>query len=122
MVNIMIMAGGKGTRFWPLSRKKNPKQFLSIINNKPLIEITLERIVDLAPKNNRWILGNQEQSEHLDKLYSYLPKENILKEPFGVMKSPSLVFLPIPFFTKKNLNFFSLKKTCAIFFLEVWTT
>lgn len=79
----MIMAGGKGTRFWPLSRKKNPKQFLSIINNKPLIEITLERIVDLAPKNNRWILGNQEQSEHLDKLYSYLPKENILKEPFG---------------------------------------
>ena len=83
MLHTMIMAGGKGTRFWPRSRAKHAKQFLSIIGDKPLIQYTLDRITPLTTPKQRWILGNHEQEEHLNQLTDSVPKENILKEPFG---------------------------------------
>ena len=81
MLHTMIMAGGKGTRFWPRSRAKHAKQFLSIIGDKPLIQYTLDRITPLTTPKQRWILGNHEQEEHLNQLTDSVPKENILKEP-----------------------------------------
>jgi mannose-1-phosphate guanylyltransferase len=83
MINVMIMAGGKGTRFWPLSRKKKAKQFLSIIDEVPLINTTLDRISAITTKDQRWILGNQDQNEYLEKLTDQVHSSHILKEPFG---------------------------------------
>ena len=48
----VIMAGGYGERFWPLSTKKRPKQFIDLINNKSLIEMTIDRIPSTIPKEN----------------------------------------------------------------------
>lgn len=79
----MIMAGGRGTRFWPLSRKECPKQFLSIIGQDSLIEATLNRVAPIAPKQQRWILGNVEHSEHLKQLSHLVPLHHILEEPSG---------------------------------------
>ncbi|RAP31713.1 mannose-1-phosphate guanylyltransferase [Candidatus Marinamargulisbacteria bacterium SCGC AG-343-D04] len=83
MLHIMIMAGGKGSRFWPKSRKSSPKQFLSIINNQALMDDTLDRIESLTLPQHRWILGNNEHAKQLIPYENRVPKENILKEPFG---------------------------------------
>ena len=58
MLHAVIMAGGKGSRFWPLSRKEKPKQFLSFVNGDSLIEATLSRIESLTTPATRWIVGN----------------------------------------------------------------
>lgn len=83
MVHVLIMAGGKGSRFWPLSRQKKAKQFLSIVGEKTLIEYTINRIVPLCDKEQRWILGNHSQAEHLSSLEQLVPPSNILAEPLG---------------------------------------
>jgi len=77
----LILAGGKGTRLYPLSREKNPKQFLKVINNKSFLRSTVDRIKPLVHKENIYVVTNQ---EYIDKIYSELPelkKENIFAEP-----------------------------------------
>jgi len=76
------MAGGKGTRFWPFSRLKTPKQFLTVLGDKPLIDYTLDRVTTFCDLDNCWLLANHEQSEYLDTIRS-IKQENILREPFG---------------------------------------
>jgi len=77
------MAGGKGTRFWPLSREKKAKQFLTMVGDKPMIAATFDRVVGLTKKEHRWILGNHIQSEQLDQFTNYVNPNQILREPFG---------------------------------------
>ncbi len=80
----MIMAGGIGTRFWPLSQPLKPKQFLNLIGNKPLICETIERIKPLTPNlEHLWILGNRLHHPTLDALPYLIPKNQVLEEPFG---------------------------------------
>ena len=51
-INIVIMAGGTGTRFWPYSRNKNPKQFLDVLNTgKSLLQMTYDRFIEHVPKD-----------------------------------------------------------------------
>jgi len=84
MIQVMIMAGGIGTRFWPLSQPLKPKQFLSLIGNKPLIFETIERIKPLTPDFSRlWILGNNLHHSTLESLPYPIPKNQVLEEPFG---------------------------------------
>ena len=58
-MDILIMAGGKGTRFWPLSTEKRPKQFLKIIGNKTMIQMTVERVTKLVSLNHIYIYVHQ---------------------------------------------------------------
>ena len=83
MLHILIMAGGKGTRFWPLSRFSKPKQFLSIVDQRTLMEATLDRVSDLVPPENCWILGNATQSDALESLTDRVDSSRILQEPMG---------------------------------------
>ena len=81
MLYALILAGGKGTRLYPLSREKNPKQFLKIINKKSFLRNTVDRIKPLISKDNIYVVTNQ---EYLDKIYDELPeinKNNIFVEP-----------------------------------------
>ncbi|RAP31879.1 hypothetical protein DID76_02095 [Candidatus Marinamargulisbacteria bacterium SCGC AG-414-C22] len=83
MIHSLLMAGGKGTRLWPLSRQSMPKQFLSLLEDQSLIESTLKRCHLFTDHNNIWICGNQDDETHLAKLTHLVKKAHILQEPFG---------------------------------------
>ncbi|BDR79851.1 mannose-1-phosphate guanylyltransferase [Clostridium tetani] len=81
MLYALILAGGKGTRLYPLSREDKPKQFLKIINNKSFLKSTVDRIKTLVNMENIYIVTNE---AYLEKIYEELPelnKENIFLEP-----------------------------------------
>ena len=81
MLYALILAGGKGTRLYPLSRSQNPKQFLKIINNKSFLRNTVDRIKPIVSKENIYVVTNE---EYINKIFEDLPeisKENIFVEP-----------------------------------------
>ena len=77
----LVMAGGSGERFWPLSTKENPKQYLSIFSDKPLIRKTVERVLPLTSIDNIFVATNAMQVDTLSKCLPELPKSNIIIEP-----------------------------------------
>jgi len=77
----LILAGGSGERFWPLSRKARPKQLLSLASSKSLLEETLSRLDGFIPPERILVLTNAEQETAVRKLLPDFPKENILAEP-----------------------------------------
>jgi len=77
----LVLAGGSGERFWPLSRRARPKQLLRLVSNKTLLEETLARLEDLIPPERILILTNTEQEGAVRKLLANFPKENIVGEP-----------------------------------------
>jgi len=78
----VILAGGGGTRFWPLSRQNKPKQFLNLSGNDIMINDTILRYESVIPIRNTIIVTNRSQADMLEQvLLSQVPRENILKEP-----------------------------------------
>jgi mannose-1-phosphate guanylyltransferase len=87
----VILAGGVGTRFWPLSRRERPKQFLPIISEKTMIEETVERLAPLIPLERVYTIANSEQSRSIKSLLPDIPDSNFLTEPQGRNTAPSLI-------------------------------
>jgi mannose-1-phosphate guanylyltransferase len=87
----IIMAGGIGTRFWPLSRKKKPKQFLPIISEKTMIEETVNRLLPLMNQADIYTIANSDQTRSIREFLPALPEENCLVEPQGKNTAPSLM-------------------------------
>ena len=79
----VIMAGGKGTRFWPRSRGKMPKHLLDIGGEKSLIRETVERIRPLVPPERTLVVTGQSHAAGLIQGLPEIPRENILVEPVG---------------------------------------
>lgn len=77
----LILAGGSGTRFWPLSRNAKPKQLLNLFDKSTLLDQTISRLDGLIPKENILILTNALQEEEVRKVAHMLPPENIFAEP-----------------------------------------
>jgi len=77
----MILAGGSGTRFWPLSRNSRPKQLLDLLDSGTLLSQTIDRLEGLIPQENILILTNAAQEDAVRHLASALPPENIFAEP-----------------------------------------
>jgi mannose-1-phosphate guanylyltransferase len=77
----LILAGGSGERFWPLSRRAKPKQLLSLVSKKVLLEETISRLDDWIPRERILVLTNAEQEKSVRELLKDFPKENILGEP-----------------------------------------
>src|SRR5436190_2261257 len=77
----LILAGGSGERFWPLSRRARPKQLLRLVSDKTLLEETLARLEGLVPNERILVLTNAEQESAVRKLLGNFPKENIIAEP-----------------------------------------
>jgi mannose-1-phosphate guanylyltransferase len=81
MLHVVIMAGGSGTRFWPMSRKNRPKQFLALTGEAPLLRITYERVVDLVPPERTWVVTAATTAEMTRELLPELPHGNVIGEP-----------------------------------------
>ncbi len=77
----LILAGGSGTRFWPLSRNDKPKQLLDLFGNGTLLEQTIKRLEGFIPRENILILTNSLQVDAVREVASMLPAENIFAEP-----------------------------------------
>jgi mannose-1-phosphate guanylyltransferase len=77
----LVLAGGSGERFWPLSRKAAPKQLLRLFSSHTLVEETVRRLDGLVPQENILILINQEQEAAVRKLFPDHPQDNIVAEP-----------------------------------------
>src|SRR5213082_2366180 len=77
----LILAGGSGERFWPLSRRARPKQLLRLVSDKTLLEETLGRLEGLVAPDHTLILTNTDQESAVRKLLGGFPKENIIAEP-----------------------------------------
>ena len=80
---VIIMAGGRGERFWPLSREKTPKQLLAILGKKSFLQEAVERVLPLVPAKNIFIITNEVQAPEVRKQLPKLPKENVVAEPMG---------------------------------------
>ena len=77
------MAGGIGTRFWPLSTKKNPKQFLHILGQRSMIQQTVDRVLPFVDYKNIYVVTNESQISLVREHLPELPEENIIAEPMG---------------------------------------
>ncbi len=79
----VIMAGGKGERFWPLSTSKRPKQLLALVGDKPLIAQAVDRLSGLVPPENTFVVTNADLVEATRAAAPLLPAQNIVGEPIG---------------------------------------
>ncbi|MBP1679275.1 MAG: Mannose-1-phosphate guanylyltransferase, partial [Bacteroidetes bacterium] len=86
----VIMAGGVGTRFWPRSRERSPKQLLEIIGKGTMIQNTVKRIQPLVPPQNVFVVTNRVQRAAVIKQLPQVPQENILEEPVGRNTAPCI--------------------------------
>jgi mannose-1-phosphate guanylyltransferase len=79
----VIMAGGVGSRFWPRSKKKLPKQLLRIFDDKTMIQATVARLSGLVDEKQIYVITNAIQRPEVIKQLKNVPEENIIEEPFG---------------------------------------
>ncbi len=77
----LIMAGGRGTRFWPRSRKRNAKQVLRFFGERTLIQQAVDRLAGVIAPENIWILTNDHLREEISKQLPEVPAEQIVAEP-----------------------------------------
>ena len=86
----IVMAGGVGSRFWPRSRKKNPKQLLNINSLFSMIQNTIKRLEGLAAPDDILIITTKEQKDNLIEQVPFIPAKNIIVEPFGRNTAPCI--------------------------------
>ena len=84
------MAGGIGARFWPISRRRKPKQLLDLLGEGSLIEQTMERIAPLVAPECRWIVTSRPQVEMIRGLSPNLPENRFIVEPIGRNTAPAI--------------------------------
>jgi mannose-1-phosphate guanylyltransferase len=86
----VILAGGRGTRFWPLSRRRRAKQLLALDRKQTMIQQTVSRLLRLAPPGRFWIITNQPSRREIMRQLPRLPKPQILAEPVGRNTAPAI--------------------------------
>jgi mannose-1-phosphate guanylyltransferase len=86
----VILAGGRGTRFWPLSRRKRAKQMLALDGDRTMIQQTVERLLPLSDAKRFWIVTNDDLRDGIAKQLPKLPKKQIVAEPMGRNTAPAI--------------------------------
>ena len=86
----LILAGGSGTRFWPLSRKSNPKQLLALEGEQSLLRATLERLRPLVGPDGVWVCTTEALGERVRAALPEVPPAQILLEPEGRNTAPAI--------------------------------
>lgn len=79
----LIMAGGGGTRLWPMSRREHPKQMLKLVGERTMFQLSVDRLLPLLPTDHIYVVTAAEQVAPLAAQYPDLPRENFIIEPMG---------------------------------------
>jgi len=86
----VILAGGRGTRFWPLSRKRRAKQLLPLDGKQTMIQQTVARLLSLASASRFWIITNADLQREIIRQLPRVPKSQVLAEPVGRNTAPAI--------------------------------
>lgn len=87
---VVIMAGGNGTRLWPLSRNKHPKQFLNLVGDVSLLQSTCENISKVIPAERIYIMADADKTKLAQTQLTDLPQENFIVEPEARDNGPAI--------------------------------
>ena len=90
MLTALIMAGGKGSRFWPLSTEEKPKQFLNLIGEDTMIQMTINRIKPIIPIERIFVCTGEMYVDLVKEQLPELPERNIIVEPEGRNTAPCI--------------------------------
>ena len=90
VIKAVIMAGGKGERFWPLSREKFPKQLLSLTGKKSLLQETVDRLQPLISPQDILVVTRRPLARAIERQLPQLPRKNIISEPVGRNTAPCI--------------------------------
>ncbi|HWL07009.1 MAG TPA: sugar phosphate nucleotidyltransferase, partial [Planctomicrobium sp.] len=90
MLHSVIMAGGSGTRFWPLSRKSLPKQFLTLAGERSLIQQSFDRCQPWIPAERTWVVTGKHLADLTRQHLPGVPDSQILQEPAARNTAPCL--------------------------------
>lgn len=90
MLCALIMAGGKGTRFWPFSTEKKPKQFLNLLGEDTMIQMTVKRLLPLIPYDRIFVVTGKCYEDLVKEQLPNLPEDNIILEPYGRNTAPCI--------------------------------
>ena len=102
-IHAVIMAGGRGERFWPYSREGKPKQFLALAGLKPLIAETVDRLKGWIPNSRIWVVTNAKHTALVRRLCPQLKKSQVVGEPVGKDTAPCIA-VAAALIAKKNPN------------------
>jgi mannose-1-phosphate guanylyltransferase len=92
--HLVIMAGGVGSRFWPMSTAECPKQFIDVLGTgKTLLQLTVERFGDLVPPENVWVVTNERYADIVSEQLPDMPRGNILCEPCRRNTAPCIAYV-----------------------------
>src|SRR5205807_1730276 len=86
----LILAGGRGTRFWPRSRKRSAKQVLNVVGDRSLIQATVERLAPVIPPERLWVLTNEHLRATILKQLPEIPRRQVLAEPEQRNTAPAI--------------------------------
>ena len=86
----VILAGGSGTRFWPYSRYNRPKQFLKIVGNQSMLQMTVDRLLKIEKVTDIYIITRKDLKDSVIKEISGVKPENIIAEPSGKNTAPAI--------------------------------
>src|SRR5579864_9139561 len=86
----LILAGGRGTRFWPRSRRRHAKQVLTILGQRSLIQSTVDRLTPLIPPKRLWVLTNEHLRDEIVRQLPDVPARQILAEPAQRNTAPAI--------------------------------
>jgi len=86
----VILAGGRGTRFWPLSRKRRAKQLLALDGKMTMIQQTVARLLPLAPAKSFWVIANEDSRREISRQLPRLSARQIIAEPVGRNTAPAI--------------------------------
>lgn len=93
MNHVVIMAGGVGSRFWPMSTENRPKQFIDVLGvGKTLLQLTVGRFIGIVPMENVWVVTNVRYKAIVKKQLPDIPDENILLEPCRRNTAPCIAY------------------------------
>jgi mannose-1-phosphate guanylyltransferase len=103
-VHAVILAGGRGTRFWPRSRTRTPKQLLNIIGADSMLQQTVARLKPFIPAQNIWTVTNAEQSASVRKHLPSSARKHILAEPVGRSTAAAIALAAVHIRHKQNAD------------------